>query len=343
MNSDIWASTETFHQAFWQGIERQMAGETAGALILATANASVDAPAFKRLGAQLRAGLAEQITHVVNALRAGCEPDIAPDDLAVLLRLNAVGLNWLQASSSRLVDSWELHHHPLRAFRPRRMASAGFGGLQQAFDTSRFHFNKPFLAPEILWEGLVQGRHASVLYNKFPFVPYHGIVVPERSAQRPQYLDESSHHWAAAFAADTAQALPGFGLAYNSNGAMASINHLHLQSFVRIDAFSIEKARWQHNGGKQAYALAVMRFHSAEGAWEWIAHRNANNRPYNLLFRGGTIWGIARRPQQPESVPRWSPGLAWSEVCGCFATSDQRAFQTLQATDLQAALAGLHE
>ncbi len=94
-----------------------------------------------------------------------------------------------------------------------------------------------------------------VLYNKFPFAPWHLLVVPEPEQTLPQFLTQTHHARMMALVTEQADALPGLGMAFNSLGAYASINQLHFQGFVREAPFPVELPRWRHNGGEDEYPL----------------------------------------------------------------------------------------
>ncbi|XP_058063157.1 GDP-D-glucose phosphorylase 1 [Anopheles bellator] len=164
----------------------------------------------------------------------------------------------------RLLESaWTERHDTGTGFRYRvniereRIAPGRFGFLLQLnrsrlsdrrqpqqfaqhapFDASKFNFN--WVAPgEILLELAVTAGAGSgdrvpvtLLINNSPLSVFHSLVVPERTQQRAQSLTPS----AVRVALELLYRLPDrrYRLAYNSPGALASVNHLHLH-LVRIE------------------------------------------------------------------------------------------------------------
>uniref|UniRef100_A0A182IYG9 GDP-D-glucose phosphorylase 1 n=1 Tax=Anopheles atroparvus TaxID=41427 RepID=A0A182IYG9_ANOAO len=120
--------------------------------------------------------------------------------------------------------------------------------LAAPFDPTKFHF--ALVDPsEVLLElridsatnracashskGASAGQTAvSLMINNSPLTPYHSLVLPERELLRPQVLTLASLRAALALL----MRLPDrrYRLGYNSPGALASVNHLHLH-LLRID------------------------------------------------------------------------------------------------------------
>jgi hypothetical protein len=150
----------------------------------------------------------------------------APDDVATLRAILAHGIGTLQPTRMRNAGPWELQFNPLRTFRPARHSHARIDGLRAPFDAHKFHFDKPYLRQEILWQGLLLGRDAIFFYNKFPFADYQCMLVPELKAHCPQFLETDDLAYLWDLASELGARMPGFGLAYNSYGAHASLPHL---------------------------------------------------------------------------------------------------------------------
>ena len=200
--------------------------------------------------------------------------------------------------------------------------------IHQAFDPDKFHFNKPFLHPEILWEGDWDGMAMRVLFNKFPFAPWHLLIAPEPEKQHPQYIHLDAHKKISALI-EQSQHLPGFGISYNSLGAFASINQLHFQGFIRENSLPIEQCHWQHNGGTKTYPLTVTRHSEPMKAWEHISQCHEDNQPYNLLYRPNTCYVIPQKGQGNSELSDWAQGVGWHEVCGVITLSDRRMMRRL--------------
>ena len=336
----LFNSPAVFRDAFVQRLEELIDNEGLGVYILALANASFERPLYDRL-----AGRLEKVYRdwgrafddgAARALAA------APDDAAVFERLRAVGLDRLEVTQWRAAGSWQLQFNPLRGFRPPRMSGAVVDRLHKPFDGGGFHFNKPFLRQEILWEGQLIGRPTRLFYNKYPFADLHGLLVPEPEACHPQYLTRELHGFAWQLAAEVGARLPDLGLGYNAYGAYASVNHLHLQTYLRTEGrYPIEAPFWSHNGGATSYPLAVHAFEDEGAAWSLIAHLHEASCPYNLLFRPGRLYVTPRRFQGSFNCGPRTGGFAWSEVAGAITTFTEQDFFELDEGAIAAEFAAL--
>lgn len=324
-------SRQRFNEKFAFGLKNMLADGGLGAFILVLANSMQDQ--------QLHQLLADDLYQAFVSLQIK-RPDAPEDDQTVFDAIVRRGLDGLGCWESCQVGSWEMVINPLRSLRPVRVSREVFGVIQRPFDPDRFHFNKPFLRPEILWESAWQGRQLRVLYNKFPFAPWHLLVVPEPEQTLPQFLIRQQHELMARLVEEQAGNLPGLGLAFNSLGAYASVNQLHFQGFVREAPLPIEAARWQHNGGAEAYPLECFRT-DAEGAWHIVNTCNHCNQPYNLLYRADACYVILRKGQGSVPLPEWSEGIAWQEVCGVFTLADRGMLATLDAKGIRQQLTQL--
>jgi len=328
-------------QRFVAGLEYMLAQHPGlGVYILVLANAAQDPALWQPLRDKLIQRQREHADTLRQLLRRGEKPNAPADDLLVFLQLLALELqpeefDLLQVEPPRRLGSWEVQFNPLRGLRPARMSEAQVHGIMQPFDETGFHFNKPFLAKEVLWQGELAAKPARLLYNKFPFAPWHGLLVPEAEHQRPQFLTPELHGWAWDVASSAGQAIPGFGLAYNSYGAYASVNHLHFQTFVRALPLPVQCC-----DGK-TYPLPLQRFSDASSAWFHIDALHAATTPYNLIYDADGISVIARARQGDIALQAWSPGFAWSEVAGAFSVSSRSDFESLTESDIAQALAAL--
>jgi hypothetical protein len=306
-----------------------------GVYILVLANAAYDDALWTGLApalAQRHAELAEAITATLRRGGTLAEPD---DDVLVFLKLNTIGFERIGRLACKRAGPWQLMFNPLRALRPPRSSGMTFCGLMRAFDPSGFHFNKPFLAREVLWQGEVAGKGAHLFYNKFPFARLHGLLVPEPLRELPQYLDAGLHRWAWDVCAQTD--IADFCLGYNSYGAGASVNHLHLQSFVQT--LPVHDARFSHNGGTEAYPLPCLRLTDADDAWAAIADLHRAETPYNLVYGKGAMHLIARVAQDSDALDADTRAYGWSEMAGAVTLFTREANERLDAAAFEAALA----
>ncbi|MDP2028740.1 MAG: hypothetical protein Q8K12_03790 [Thiobacillus sp.] len=309
-----------------------------GVYILVLANVAYDS----NLWAQLAPALAARHTELANALTAALrqgrkltEPD---DDVLVFLKLHAIGFDHLQTMQSRCAGPWEMLFNPIRALRPPRTSGLQFDSLLCPFDPTGFHFNRPFLAKEIFWEGELAGKPARILYNKFPFARLHGLLVPEPLRQLPQTLSPELHDWAWGLCAEAG--VPGLCLGYNSYGAGASVNHMHFQSFVQTRSLPVQDARFVHNGGADAYPLPCQRFTDPAAAWFELDRLHQRNTPYNLIYSRDCLHLIPRVPQDSSKLNAQCSGYGWSEMAGVVTLFSRETFEELGAQAFEAELAG---
>lgn len=332
------ASAAALEQGFADGLAAMLeAHRGLGVYILVLANAAYD----NSLWVQLRPALAKRQTELAAALtdtlRHGqrlAEPD---DDVLVFLKLNAIGFEHLGLMESRRAGPWNVMFNPIRALRPPRISGMTFEGLLRPFDPAGFHFNKPFLAKEVLWEGELAGKPVRLLYNKFPFARLHGLLVPEPLREAPQFLAPELHGWAWDLCARSG--VPGLSLGYNSYGAGASVNHLHFQSFVQTSPLPLQDPRFVHNGGAKPYPLPRSRFTDPADAWLELDRLHQRNTPYNLLYSKGCLHLVARVPQDSGKLNAQSRGYGWSEMAGAVTLFSREAFEGLVAGGFEAELA----
>jgi len=308
-----------------------------GVYILVLANAAYDPKLWALLAPALAQRHAELATSLTNTLQHGeklAEPD---DDVMVFLKMNMVGFDHLGLMESRRAGPWEMMFNPIRALRPPRISGQTFEGLLRPFDPTGFHFNKPFLANELLWEGHLAGKPARLLYNKFPFARLHGLLVPEPLRELPQTLTPELHGWAWHLCAHAG--MRGLCLGYNSHGAGASVNHLHFQSFVQADPLPVQDPRFAHNGGSAPYPLPCMRFTEPADAWLELDRLHEQNTPYNLIYSRNCLHLVARVPQDDSKLSAQSRGFSWSEMAGAVTLFSRDTFEGLSARKLEAELA----
>lgn len=325
-----------FKKHFAQQLKNMLSPDELGAFILVLANAQQDAS----LKAILFDALQQNFVELKQKYDAG-SLQATDDDLAVFKQLLQMDLDVLPIWSSRQVGAWQVFYNSIRALRPARVSSERLNSIKSDFDNNKFHFNKPFLKPEILWQGEHESTLLRVLYNKFPFSPYHLIVVASPESVQAQYLTQELHHTIFALVMNSQQALPGLAMGYNSYGAGASVNHLHFQGFIRDESFPVESAGWSHNGGDKSYPVPCMVFDSAEQSWSKLAEFHESNQPYNILYRQGKCYLLSRAFQGSVKLPDWLNGCGWLDLCGVMTLSDKKEFESLQADEINAGLTRL--
>jgi ATP adenylyltransferase/5',5'''-P-1,P-4-tetraphosphate phosphorylase II len=329
MSDHLFASAESFQHAFTSGLSGLLQKGGLGPFILVCANASFD----QRVGAATAEGLKglyEALSkEYVDALSSGKPIPAVEEDLLVFLKLHAVGFARLQATETRRAGPWEVQFNQLRSFRPRRITTQVPQTLHVPFDEASFHFNKPFMQKESFWTGKLSGRHATLYYNKYPFVDFHGLLVPERESCLPQFLTEAHHHYLWQATLDLSRTLHGAGFGYNSLGAFASVNHLHFQMFVKPEGLPVMAADWRHNGGNKPYPTHCATFDTPAAAWAYLGNLHHDNTPYNLLYSKNRLYVFPRRKQGCYAQPDWTSGFAWHEMAGGMITFNRESYVSL--------------
>jgi len=312
-----------------------LSADALGAFILVLANSMQDQRLADGLAADLKSTYAVLSQRFANETLSG-----DADDIAVFEQLLPTGIKTFRAWETRTPGPWQCAYNPLRALKPERASNVPFDSLQLPFDEAAFHFDKPFLKPEILSEEVFNDKRLRVMYQKFPFVPYHLLILLDADAHHPQYLSQEHHALIGSLVSDIAKRLPGFGLAYNSIGAGASVNHLHIHGFIH-DTLTIELPRWQHNGGSNPYPVLCQPVEELSCCWDQIEQLHKADQPYNLLYREDRTYLISRPPQPTLVTPTWLTNVTWFEVSGALNLVDRNTFDQLSSKDIEAALARL--
>lgn len=341
VDETIFESAESFSAAFTSGLAEMLEHNGLGVFILVCANAGFDPRIQQALAERLQQRYQEYSEQYRTALRNGRSLPDADDDVMVFLKLMAIGFETLLPTQRRQEGPWEMQFNPLRAFRPPRMANTRVESLHVPFNENGFHFNKPFLRKESFWSGPLQGREVELLYNKFPFVEHHALLVPQREHEAPQYLTHDDHHYMWRVTSELGAALPGLGFGYNAHGAYASVNHLHFQLFLREAPLPVQLPLWRHNGGSRDYPSRVERFDNPEAAWRYIEIMHRGGDSYNLLYLPGEIYCLPRRMQGSYSHSAWTAGFAWYEMCGGVVSFSQDDYTGLNGEMIETEFAKL--
>lgn len=339
--TNIFQSSEQFKRAFAQGLAQMLEHDGLGVFILVLANAGLD-PELQQV---LRPALVARYKHHAEAYREALMqgqalPD-ADDDVLVFLKMMAIGFDALCPGEQRQAGPWEVQFNPLRSFRPPRMAHTRVNAIHAPFDDNAFHFNKPFLRKECFWDGELEGREVELLYNKFPFVDYHGLLVPQRERNAPQFLTQDDHRYVWRICEVIGSKLSGVGFGYNAYGAYASVNHLHFQMYRREIPLPVESPKWQHNGGTQPYPTHCQRFDDMESAWSFIDDLHQSEVSYNLLYLPGRVYCLPRRKQGGYQHAEWTAGFAWYELCGGMVTFNRTHYEMLDDESIRQEFAKL--
>lgn len=337
--TSVFSDTSAFREVFTVKLESMLESPQLGAFILVLANASME----KNMLDRFQSALKHRFDQIANQLASSTDEQLYSlpiDDLNVFHSLQQTGLDQLGSAHYRDCGPWTLQFNQLRSFRPARNSDKAITELYQAFNPQAFHFNKPFLQDETLWQGDLANSQVKLMYNKFPFTDYHGILVIDPDAEKPQFLHQQDCMKLDRMISEISR-LDGLGLAYNSLGGGASVNHQHWQLFLSSRPYPIELSSWRHNGGNHSYPLAVSCFESFSQCWDKIDELQSINKAFNLLIRPGRVFLIERKNQGNYISPQWISGLAWSECAGHFTLADMERFNCLENETLLATLAKL--
>ena len=314
----IFQSKTAFEQAFIDGLDAMLEHDELGVFILVLANAIFD----EKLWKVLKPKLANKFEKLKNLPTTG-----APDDVNVFNQLKQIDLNTLEVTKWREIGGFELQYNPLRALRPQRMSNTKTKGMSIDFDQNGFNFNKPFLQKEVFWQGEFFNKTISLLYNKFPFANLHGLIVVEPKKEHAQLLTYDLHQFAWMMVNAVSIGIKGFTLAYNSYGAYASVNHFHLQCFVREKPLPIKN--------NEKYPLVNYWFDSIGDSWDFIDALHRDSQPYNLIYQDNKILCIVRQRQDDYTHSDWTTGYAWYEACGGVSAFNLEDFNNLTEVDLK--------
>jgi len=341
MSNTPFSSSQAFQSAFTSGLSDLLQRGGLGPFILVCANASFDPRIETATAAELKKLYLALSAEYTDALANGKSIQAVDEDLLVFLKLHAVGFDKLKPTETRRTGPWEVQFNQLRSFRPKRITTRVPESLHIPFDEAGFHFNKGFMQKEAFWAGALHDRHATLYYNKYPFVDFHGLLVPERESCLPQFLTEAHHFYLWEATLDLARTLDGVGFGYNSLGAFASVNHLHFQMFVKPEGFPAMHSGWLHNGGDTAYPAQCVTFNVAGAAWEYLSQLHQHNTPYNLLYSPGKLYVFPRKKQGTYNQPDWTSGFTWHELAGGMITFNREDYERLEQSIIERELANL--
>lgn len=315
-----------------------LSADELGAFILVLANSQQDAFLKKELSDDIEKTFIKLKDNFINGRLESTQ-----DDIDVFKQLVDIDINKISEWQTKTVGDWEIVYNSMRQLRPARASAQILDSIKQDFDESRFHFNKPFLKPEILWQGGYKGIgdqaiSLRVLYNKFPFSDYHLLIVVSPEKNGAQQLTRGSHQIIFSLVQAYRTIFPGFGIGFNSLAAGASVNHLHFQGFIRQQKLPVENKHWTHNGGEKNYPLKVRCFTEAASSWQYIAQLLDMDVAFNCIYKENVCYVVARRYQGSVALPEWLMGAGWLDVAGVVTVSDEKMFGSIKSEDITQAL-----
>lgn len=313
-----------FKNLFVSQLKNMLSDDELGAFILVLANSHQDA----FLNNALKDDLRKTFIALKENFFAG-KLNATQDDIDVFKQLINLELDGMPVWYSKNIGEWQVVCNAMRKLRPARSSTEILSSIKQPYDEAKFHFNKPFLKPEILWQGEYGGLNTRVLFNKFPFSDYHLLIVPAPERNSSQLLTQEMHRYAFSLVEEMVDVLPGFGIGFNSLAAGASVNHFHFQGYIREQKFSIEKDCWSFNAGSVGYPLFVKRFSDEETSWSYIEELIKKDVAFNCLYRSNACYVVPRKYQGTVELPDWLAGAGWLDVAGSITVSDEKIFQSI--------------
>lgn len=341
MNQSVFSSNEVFGRVFAAGLSDLLQGGGLGPFILVCANANFDPNIHAATASSLQVLYRTLSDRFAVALEQGRTIQEVDEDLLVFLKIRAVGLERLKHTEQRQAGRWALQFNHLRSFRPRRITARPPAGMRVPFDEAGFHFNRAFMQKEAFWAGRLGSKDATLYYNKYPFVDFHCLLVPERERSLPQFLTSEYHGYLWELAAQLAETLDGVGFGYNPIGAFASVNHLHFQMFLKPAGFPVMDENWCHNGGAEPYPKQCLAFDDPRKAWAVIEELHDGEVAYNLLYTPGRLYVFPRLKQGAYPQPAWTSGFTWHELAGGIIAFNREDYESLDDAAIREELARL--
>ncbi|EDS42476.1 D330012F22Rik protein [Culex quinquefasciatus] len=131
----------------------------------------------------------------------------------------------------------------LTQLNPKRMTERRkpevIRSLRPPFEPERFHFNKVD-EREVMGEVTIGGTAVSLLINNSPLTEFHTLLVPEREANLAQVLTKVGVEAAVRVMLEFKEV--DYRIGFNSPGALASVNHLHLHLLLVKHRLYVEDA-----------------------------------------------------------------------------------------------------
>jgi len=181
-------------------------------------------------GDEIPADVFKHIDYGINAESAG--------DLIILGELMKRVKNGkvdIAAPVRKDVGIYRLQYNFVRSLKPNTLSKQVLA-LDQPFNTDPKSFNYARNDTGIFDQIKNDGLTVDLRFNYYPFAPYHFLWLPDRKKEHNQFLDpkKDKHILEAAwnFVKEHGE---NIWLCYNSLGAHATVNHLHIQGFLTTD------------------------------------------------------------------------------------------------------------
>lgn len=309
-------------------------GETEpGMLNCACANAFSSEEELERLGRE-----------VMSCYASMCElhPEYfeEPADVnqQVLQQIHRIGIDQIPVSNIIPMGPYEVVVNSIRALRPTYGAAEPKASIFEPFDPDKFNFRKSAAYGLTFWEGDLANKPAALVFNMFPFAGRHASLLPAPDSFHPQFMTEELHSWLWDVMEELGQGIDGIVCGFNSTGGYASVNHFHGQLALEPEGLPVMDPTWSHNGGTKVYPAFVLRYTNRQACWQVLNHYIEQGIAHNLLFLPGQAYLFPRRLQGVVKMPKWSGGIAWSELSGRMVVTEVELIGEMSWTGIEEAL-----
>ncbi|XP_055378122.1 GDP-D-glucose phosphorylase 1 [Condylostylus longicornis] len=218
------------------------------------------------------------------------------------------------------------------------------GPLDKPFDDSVFNFKKIAKA-EYLLDVIFNGASYSFIINQSPLTKYHSLICPKLYSGLPQKLTQEAIYFALSFMKSIEST--DFIIGYNSPGALASVNHLHLHLMqieqklyietVELKEINANFFRPQNCLFDEAFCYVIKQEmelqKSAEDIYEFIKFLCKESIPHNLSIiklQDHVIRVFIFIRENPCVVKDYTKiNIAFCEFSGYFPVGDKILYESL--------------
>jgi hypothetical protein len=240
---------------------------------------------------------------------------------------------------TRQIGRYRAYYNPFLAFKQGGVRS-GQQGILCPFNDDQFNFKdtRMFVEENIVLELIVHDRReyrSTFIYNPFPYVKGHMLLVPFREAGLPQFLSEEVLDSWAMFR----RLFPFIRMAWNSYNAGGSVNHAHFhlsdETFPVQNIFDHEvKASWRIDTVIFDHSDPAARIHAAG---KYILD-NIHDRYgalkgddyYNILDATDRTYLFLRKRQGIIDFP-----MGWTGVAGRITLKDRVEYEQLSQEKIE--------
>lgn len=174
------------------------------------------------------------------------------------------------------------------------------------FDSNKFNFNQ-IKASEKLLDIPFDDTIVSFIINQSPITIYHSLICPDLEKCLPQLITAKALEFCIEFLLSTNDR--GFRIAFNSPGALASVNHLHLHLLLLDCDLYIDNVELETIGKSGAYRFTDAMPTEAicyiidennkktivEKIYDLVKFMLQNNVPHNIFITHDRSQGLSIR------------------------------------------------